>query len=62
MAKIQTKIPRSKNTDYSHVGDSYTIWTEMTSGVNGYQFRKEMLYLMTHSTHFIYGYMASDIF
>ena len=21
--------------------------------------RKEMLYLMTHSTHFIYGYMAS---
>ena len=23
--------------------------------------RKEMYYLMTHSTHFIYGYMASDI-
>ena len=23
--------------------------------------RKEMLYLMTHSTHFIYGYMESDI-
>ena len=23
--------------------------------------RKEMLYLKTHSTHFIYGYMASDI-
>ena len=23
--------------------------------------RKEMLYLTTHSTHFIYGYMASDI-
>ena len=22
---------------------------------------KEMLYLTTHSTHFIYGYMASDI-
>ena len=22
---------------------------------------KEMLYLMTHSTHFIYGYMASNI-
>ena len=22
---------------------------------------KEMFYLMTHSTHFIYGYMASDI-
>ena len=24
-----------------------------------YQNRKEMFYLMTHSTHFIYGYMAS---
>ena len=23
--------------------------------------RKEMFYLRTHSTHFIYGYMASDI-
>ena len=22
---------------------------------------KDMLYLTTHSTHFIYGYMASDI-
>ena len=23
--------------------------------------RKEMFYFMMHSTHFIYGYMASDI-
>ena len=23
--------------------------------------RKEMFYLTTHSVHFIYGYMASDI-
>ena len=23
--------------------------------------RKEVFYLTTHSTHFIYGYMASDI-
>ena len=23
--------------------------------------KEEMFYLMTHSTHFIYGYMASDI-
>ena len=23
--------------------------------------RKEIFYLTTHSTHFIYGYMASDI-
>ena len=26
-----------------------------------YMGRKEMFYLTTHSTHFIYGYMASDI-
>ena len=25
------------------------------------EWRKEMFYLMTHWTHFIYGYMASDI-
>ena len=29
--------------------------------VNTDQGRKEMFYLTTHSTHFIYGYMASDI-
>ena len=29
--------------------------------LNDIQGRKEMFYLMTHSTHFIYGYMASDI-
>ena len=23
--------------------------------------RKEMFYLMIHSTHFVYGYLASDI-
>ena len=27
----------------------------------GKQGRKEIFYLTTHSTHFIYGYMASDI-
>ena len=30
----------------------------MASDVSG---RKEMFYLTTHSKHFIYGYMASDI-
>ena len=35
-----------------------------TSGLNpivSKEGRKEMFYLTTHSTHFIYGYMASDI-
>ena len=31
------------------------------SCVNLCKGRKEVFYLMTHSTHFIYGYMASDI-
>ena len=26
-----------------------------------YEGRKEMFYLATHSNHFIYGYMVSDI-
>ena len=30
----------------------------LSPGLDG---RKEMFYLTTHSTHFIYGYMASDI-
>ena len=32
-----------------------SVWWVIWSG------RKEMFYLTTHSTHFIYGYMASDI-
>ena len=28
---------------------------------HGKEKKKEMFYLTTHSTHFIYGYMASDI-
>ena len=31
------------------------------AGVSLQEGRKEMFYLTTHSTHFIYGYMASDI-
>ena len=34
----------------------------VTSDVYAQEGRKEMFYLTTHSTHFIfYGYMASDI-
>ena len=32
-----------------------------TSDPQGWEGRKQMIYLTTHSTHFIYGYMASDI-
>ena len=44
------------------------IWTVLTlppcfiASHLGFRFRrKEMFYLMTHSTHFIYGYMALEI-
>ena len=30
-------------------------------GVRQMEGRKEIFYLTTHSTHFIYGYMVSDI-
>ena len=35
---------------------------ETPTSVNGWlEGRKETFYLTMHSTHFIYGYMASDI-
>ena len=37
-----------------HVQDS-VFWLGVAS------WRKEMLYFLTHSTHFIYGYLVSDI-
>ena len=35
-----------------------TAYVEIVQSFRG---RKEIFYLTTHSTHFIYGYMASDI-
>ena len=35
--------------------------TQATFCSRGQEGRKEMFYLMMHSTHFIYSYMASDI-
>ena len=32
-----------------------------TRSIKAKEGRKEMFYLTTHSTHFIYGYMASDM-
>ena len=31
------------------------------NNIGKHEGRKEIFYLTTHSTHFIYGYMASDI-
>ena len=42
--------------------DTTTTPTTTTTTTSMYVLcRKEMFYLTTHSTHFIYGYMASDI-
>ena len=42
--------------DRTYHGLCYTSCGALTT-----PWRKEMFYLTTHSTHFIYGYMASDI-
>ena len=36
-------------------------WSPLTSPSWGTEREREIFYLTTHSTHFIYGYMASDI-
>ena len=36
-------------------------WTDGLITDERMEGRKEMFYLKTHSTHFVYGYMASDI-
>ena len=42
----------------SHSNHCQMVYQKLFSCGEG---RKEMFYLMTHSTHFIYCYMASDI-
>ena len=42
-------------------GDRLYIWNPQKMAGYTIEGRKEMFYLTTHSTHFIYGYMASDI-
>ena len=44
--------------DNECIGNDIKTLTLSERDVEG---RKEMFYLTTHSTHFIYGYMASDI-
>ena len=60
---ILNSIRCLKSKKYGH---GQTIYCKLTCSRcgqfdHGNEGRKEMFYLMTHSTHFIYGYMASDI-
>ena len=41
--------------------EHFNVFQLISSDVHSKEGRKEMFYLTTHSTHFIYGYMASDI-
>ena len=45
---------------YLYIGFK-SLNTKPYENLYGKEGRKVMFYLMTHSTHFIYGYMASDI-
>ena len=38
-----------------------TLLHQKTKRLEYFEGRKEMFYLMTHSTHFIYGYLVSDV-
>ena len=57
----------SKCFDRASCGKHRVHWFRGTAVVALYELdiekegRKEMFYITTHSTHFIYGYMASDI-
>ena len=40
----------------------FYLWLcDISYMVKNHSGRKEMLYLMMHSTHFIYGYIVSDL-
>ena len=51
----------SGNTAQARTKGYHGSVTVVTQETRGGQWRKEMFYLTTHSTHIIYGYMASDI-
>ena len=56
------EIVLRENLSGLQMGIGYRLTTyQGTAGLYEEEGRKEMFYLTTHSTHFIYGYMASDI-
>ena len=65
MSVIRPDSEQSENTFYlTHATPfEYSDFWRPTNVIIrlGKKGRKEMFYLTTHSTHFIYGYMASDI-
>ena len=60
---LRTILIVRKETRSRHIGYSYQLTARvLLYAPSHYTWReREMFYLTTHSTHFIYGYMASDI-
>ena len=57
---------KDRSDDPSHHEQTLYLWAtsrslDKTKHKSEKEGRKKMFYLTTHSTHFIYGYMASDI-
>ena len=53
-------ISTEKPDDADEIQDGFAV-CETGDRCSGGEREREMFYLTTHSTHFIYGYMASDI-
>ena len=50
------------NVLFNNALNTFYFWLYgFSKGHSSSEWRKEMFYLTMHSTHFIYGYMASDI-
>ena len=58
VSTIKLKPNQNENIVFNTITSMPHITALVTPVMEG---RKEMFYLTTHSTHFIYGYMASDI-
>ena len=57
----KTKTSHDRSQSHTSLSIEQTL-NDHKNGINHMnEGRKEMFYLTTHSTHFIYGYMASDI-
>ena len=60
--KLYVSVAMIQITRYAiSAGNALSRLIDLGSSVIGKKKKKEMFYLTTHSTHFIYGYMASDI-
>ena len=65
MPGIPARFCRRENSSFNNTLNTFYLWVYGVGHIgkaysDSERGRKEMFYLTTHSTHFIYGYMASD--